>query len=351
MNVTQRVVNGFVSMLKNRVKNRKKLGRRGFTLLELLVVVAILAAIAGTATIALKDTDMRASAAAHVTMMDELNKGIQTYRVLKRNELPSYFDSLLTTDNESFASAAEIAAAGSGGNMIPAGTGKYAQHSYYDFVIQESAAGFDGDAAIVVLPADVQEMLTGAGITNLQYVDKTIVYGSGTCEFPVNVIMDKNNDVVAGNVFLGADANGCGIAVPLDGTTTGLSAVFWTGGMERLSGQKQLDASGAAIAEFDGEPGNEDAGALALMLTGIGPSSNLFNQNELGGMTTVPVYRHVQPHQYNRFIAVWNVGEFDGSGAIIVGERDQPELVAIIDGALDTKEEELGEWDGTRSTI
>ena len=43
---------------------KKKEG--GFTLLELLVVVAILAAIAGTATVMLQDTDRKAAAGAHV---------------------------------------------------------------------------------------------------------------------------------------------------------------------------------------------------------------------------------------------------------------------------------------------
>ena len=38
---------------------RKYAKQAGFTLLELLIVVAILAAIAGTATIALQDTDAR----------------------------------------------------------------------------------------------------------------------------------------------------------------------------------------------------------------------------------------------------------------------------------------------------
>jgi hypothetical protein len=138
------------------------------------------------------------------------------------------------------------------------------------------------------------------------------------------------------------NANGCGTAVATvtetGGVVTGaaLKGVFWTGGSSRLTGQE--DASTTYNA----------AGNPAYLMLGVGPSCTLFDTNRIGGMTTVPVYRHVKPDEYNRFIAVWNVGTYTADS---IDEGAQPELVAIVDGALDTKEEELGEWDGSRNTI
>ncbi len=304
------------------LENRKAKSQHGFTLLELLVVVAILAAIAGTATIALKDTDARASAAAHVAMMDELNKGIRTYRVIRRNELPTKFDSLVQT------STAGDATAGVG--LSNAG-----------FSI--GATGGE-DAYLWAIPNDVQTTMIDSGIDKLQYVDTTLnPEGDLDCSDIRALIKSRGNAVVAGNIFMTPDANGCGFTWELD-SNTAVMGVWWQGGSERLTGQKE--ASGTVV--FDGT-NLTTANSIAYLLTGIGPSSTLFDANELGGMTTVPIYRHVKPDEYNRFIAVWNVGQFDGSGGVIAGP--QAELVAIVDGALDTKEEELGEWDGTRNTI
>ncbi len=316
-----------------RSKFRKlKAKQGGFTLLELLVVVAILAAIAGTASLALQDTDARASAAAHVAMMDELNKGIRSYRVLNKNELPNNFDSLIqtsTTDN-TFTDSALL-----------------------------SVAAIE-DVAVVDLTLPAAEILVAGGITNLRYVSAsasvTPADSSVNCSNLEAVIASRANAVVAGNIFLSPAANGCGYgqdltAVNDGGTpgdtsddTTGLNGApkvaLWTGGFERVMGE--------AGSGFD----TNATGAPVLMATGLGPSSTLFNANQLGGMTTVPVYRHVSETEYNRFIALWNIGTYDGnntSGAYTAGE--QVTLAAIVDGAGDTKEEELGEWDGTRNTI
>ena len=307
--------------MKNTLK-KKYNSKAGFTLLELLVVVAILAALAGTASIALKDTDARASAAAHVSMMDQLNKGIRTYRVLKKNELPSRFDSLLAED-------------GTNPGML----------------------GFDpnSDAVIGSIPTDVQQIMYDGGITELMYIDNDLAGVDLPDDTPAgldcsldkiqDLISSRANAVVAGNIFMTPGANGCGIALPFD--TDGdeladatLSGVFWFGGSERLTGQEDS----AGLGSLYNAEGN-----YAYLITGIGPSSSLFDANELGGMTTVPVYRHVKANEYGRFMAVWNVGTYDAAGLVVAG--DQCELVAIVDGALDTKEEELGEWDGTRNTI
>lgn len=324
--------------------------QRGFTLLELLVVVAILAAIAGTATIALQDTDARASAAAHVAMMDELNKGIRTYRVLKKNQLPTGFDSLITTtsNDTTFAGAAIL------------------DHEGDDAVF---GVEIENNVPLVMVPLtnDISENMAGAGITSLQYIHLAAASnpdGAGDCSNLNDLIASRGNAVVPGNIFMAPGANGCGYTWTNedgDDTTDGWQvngspqALFWTGGYERVMGAdgRQFDtavADGASVGNIDVAAGTGAPYAPVLMAVGLGPSSSLFNANDLGGMTTVPVYRHVSATQYNRFIALFNVARINAAGNAIV--IDAPvTLTAIIDGAGDTKEEELGEWDGTRSTI
>ncbi len=319
-----------------RVKFKKLNGKQGgFTLLELLVVVAILAAIAGTAAIALQDTDARASAAAHVAMMDELNKGIRTFRVLNKNTYPDRFDSLLGAD-------------------VTGGTSPFAAAATYPV---DELVAID-DIGTLALNATTVSALNDIGIENLQYLDYTAAADldddgvTTDCESAnvVATIESRANAVVSNNIFMTPNANGCGAEVAL--ADTDLVAV-WTGGYERVYG-----GDGAAF-DVAGSPTVASAGAAitagaadtpVLMAVGLGPSSNLFNANELGGMTTVPSYRHVSESQYGRFIALFEIGTFTGTGAAY-SAIDQVNLVAIVDGAGDTKEEELGEWDGTRNTI
>ncbi|WP_028469515.1 type II secretion system protein [Neptunomonas japonica] len=312
----------------------------GFTLLELLVVVAILAAIAGTATIALQDTDARASAAAHVAMMDELNKGIRTFRVLNGNTLPNNFDSLLTT------TTADIATFGTAATLLPNADDQI-------LAITDVTAGS--------LINGAAEVMDAIGMTNLRYVisDPATLpddVAAGGCD-PAGLITagqslqasvaSRSNAMVAGNIFNGATGNGCGDSVTMDDTSV---VAYWSGSVERLLGPGEYGE-----ATFDGAAmQNQTADSVApiLLAVGMGPASNLFNANSLGGMTSVPVYRHVSGDQYNRFIGLFQVGQStDVGGTATITATDQISFAGVVDGAGDTKEEELGEWDGTRNTI
>ncbi len=328
--------------LKSKFLKLKAAKQTGFTLLELLVVVAILAAIAGTASIALQDTDARASAAAHVAMMDELNKGIRTFRVLNKNSLPTNFDSLIstTTAADGVAGAAKL-----------------------------SISAID-DIALMAVTDDVGGILHGGGITSLRYVytpadtAKAVAAGmdpadTGDCSDIKGLIESRGNAVVAGNIFLSPAANGCGYSASFSSgaadddyaaPTAQPVIAIWTGGAERVIGQAGQAFDATQIATTANAISAGVAGAPVLMAVGLGPSSNLFNANDLGGMTTVPVYRHVSESDYNRFVALFNIGTVGAGGKDIVA-ADQVALTAIVDGAGDTKEEELGEWDGTRNTI
>ncbi len=75
---------------------------------------------------------------------------------------------------------------------------------------------------------------------------------------------------------------------------------------------------------------------------GVGPDSTLFRPDIIGALSNVPVYRHVANNEYNRFVVL-----FKAAGT---GVKGQAIFQAIVDGAGDTKDEELGEVDNVRST-
>ncbi|MEM9044660.1 MAG: type II secretion system protein [Pseudomonadota bacterium] len=321
----------------------------GFTLLELLVTVGIMAAVAGTATLALQDTTARASAAAHVLMMDELNEGIMTFRALPTNNAyPTNFDSLMEVAGTDATAAVPLSRLGAAFTTTADGV---------------------GDLTPFPLTDDLAGPLSDVGIDSLRYVDTSLSANpDGTGDGPEDtagiacndlqaLINSRQNAVVAGNLFLSPEANGCGFSRELNPDATNGSEVVmvWSGGNERVLGAdvpepafNAADAGGVDLA-------NTEVGAEIMMVVGAGPSSNLFDASEVGGLSSVPVYRHVARDEYNRFFILFHIGtavddDADGTPDRIAAV-DQVVISGVIDGAGDTKEEELGEWDGTRNTI
>lgn len=302
-----------LAAVKGRAMRRQLAGMQkkqgGFTLLELLVVVAILAAIAGTATIMLQDTDRKGAAAAHVAMMDELSKGIQTFRVLNAGNYPNNFDSLLRNTTNVMTAA------------VPAD------------VISSDLAG-----SLTVLTANAADVaaLAKVGITTTRLIDPAALPGgatggatAGDCATGAAIkvlLLSKKSDLTPQNLFRPAAANGCGYTANAPLVDTG-AQYFWGDGSATNIANLRVNAP-------------QDARLLAF---GVGADSSLFDPTIIGALSNSPVYRHVANFEYNRFIVLWNTG----SAAAPAG---QATFQAIIDGAGDTKDEELGEVDNVRRT-
>lgn len=292
------------SAVKGRGLRRKletmKRKQGGFTLLELLVVVAILAAIAGTATTLLHDTDRKANAAAHVAMMDELSKGIQTFYQLNAQKYPTNWDSLLSSPT---------------GNLT--GTA-------LSVILNADLAA---NLATAALTAEEVAALNAVGINSVRVLDESVTHGTLTCTNNAAgvqaIIASKANDVTPQNIFRPASANGCG-AVANAAITGTPSLVLWD--------QAQNVRVNATATE-------------RLFAFGVGPDSTLFKPTNYGALTNVPIYRHTAAGEYNRFIVLFNVTTDSTSPT-----NGKATLQAIIDGAGDTKDEELGEFDNVRPT-
>lgn len=279
----------------------------GFTLLELLVVVAILAAIAGTATVMLQDTDRKASAGAHVAMMDQLTKAINEYRTMN-NAFPTRWDSLLQNNSNSLTGAAALP------------------------ILSSDVMG---SIAVGALTAGDISALTGAGITSLRLVDTGATCGA-TQATQQAAINNKGNDITAQNIYRIPSANGCGFVADLDLSAAAAAdaVMVWNSSeLHRVNAYVSGDVvDGVALTADD-----------KLVAFGVGNDSSLFDPTKYGALSNAPIYRHVEPDEYNRFIVL-----FKTSGVGVQGGKAT--FQAIVDGAGDTKDEELGELDNVRNT-
>ncbi|MDR2364532.1 MAG: type II secretion system GspH family protein [Zoogloeaceae bacterium] len=308
------------------IRNKKQ---GGFTLLELLVVVAILAAIAGTATIMLQDTDRKGAAAAHVAMMDELSKGIQTFRVLNSGLYPDVWDSLLHNSADS-----ALPTTASDDNILAIISDDLKNYLSVGSIDSVDLKALNTAGIYRVRVAGIDEDFDTAANCNLNDTEGDAGIGA--------IVRSKLNDVTPQNIFRSADANGCGWEEH-HVIKSGDSVVYWDATNNVRAGVPQQIADSTRLVAF-----------------GVGPDSTLFDPAKIGALSNVPVYRHVASDEYNRFIVLWNLNpatetiETDEDGAYdkstYRSAGGQASFQAIIDGAGDTKDEELGEVDNVRPT-
>lgn len=298
----------------------------GFTLLELLVVVAILAAIAGTATISLSEAEKQTRSGLHASMMDGLTKALHTFPVLNKGEFPGYLDSLVYTN------AGATALVGTVPHEKAAGAEAVAEIVGTDSTVMQLSGANFGPLAI---NAELLAKLTNAGLNKVMALDASVAECQTTAT--ANTLADnlREGTKKINNLFR-PTTDGCGKEMDVQAADV---LVNYKGKYQALMGingkvleEKTLTID-AATGVLDPTASASNPGAPITLALGLGPSATLFDPNTVGGMTATPNYRGGNDIQYNRFIGLFQIGEvaLDFGADEVLGGGDDSDVITPLD--------------------
>ncbi len=293
-------------------------GQAGFTLLELLVVVAILVIVAGGLIAAYDGLEKKSAQGVATFDIAALDSAVRTFRATNNGLYPDSFDSLLFTADGSATDATVL-------NLI---NGKLA-----------------GKIGGHTLTAEGVAALDDAGITTLRYVD-------GTAATPGydNAALPAGTQVSIPNRVFDNPSRGHGASVPL---TAGVVVAA----VENIL---QADSTGATPADSSrlrDIAGLDETIGHVVIAVGVGNNSTLVHnvngRTDLRGasLSQAPLYKNIEPNLYGRYIAVFHLAsDADASGTIDAGEfLGTARFLGIIDTKGDWYEEEEAEFTGVKS--
>ncbi len=325
--------------------------QQGFTLLELLVVVAVMAVIAGAAMMNMQGQEEHAGQGVAMHSMQALENASRQFSITEK-KLPDNLESLLctnpaatTTNGMTVGITANPEDPDTQDNTLinnAAGTGDGSALAVTDARIFGglSDAGLIGGGLTnafaskliaVDLPTEGVDLLFQAGITSLQFAD-----ANGCDDLDATVsISDENNDVALDeyslvNVAFDPPGSGGGFGLPVT-----------------------LDPAATApvvIYEEPGDIGGADGDIIVVL--GIGNSSELVTGGEY--LAKGPRDGNVTGDKFGHFSVALRLGndaDTDADGDFTTTPADvtwleAPELLAVIDADGDYYEEEIAEFSG-----
>lgn len=301
-------------------KFKKIRNQAGFTLLELLVVVAILAIVAGGVLVAYDGLEAKSANGQASHSLAALDSGVRTFTSIRKTA-PDNLDSLIAGTPTG------------GGQVVTALPGTPA------LIATLSAGELDGKVTSTALTAAQRAALTAAGINQLRYIDLAGNGAGGT----LTTLNNAGTALAVGNISLADIPNRIFDIPTVDGAAN----------KNRGRGYSHPLITGSPVAVWNAGVGNINnlkvgAGATDVLIAfGLGNNASIFKADSaaVGGdvnLSQAPNYPNVAKNEYNRYVLLYNVGP---AGA----ELPKAKLQAVVDAKGDFLDEELAEFSGQKS--
>lgn len=294
--------------------------RPGLTLMELVVVMLILVALAGIVVPMMPSMLTRAHTSTCATNMGELCRKIGEYQVMYGQQ-PYDFDAL--TDGTSLINY--LAGSGQVVNGVPWPPGQGNGMANGEVTVYT----LTGSGALNSSGVTDVAMLTGVGITSVQPMVATAGTPSGWALNPIGTVFDPTFNYYKNGPNTGAPNSGGSIA----------------------SGSGLAIASGVALAQLDMTPGSAGAARAASLnlsptgtyiLLGVGQRCSLVGSR--GVMQTAPVHFGDQPalnpeYGYQHMVAIYQIA--DSSSSVTMTQARLVGVCPIHDTGLGNIQDEL----------
>lgn len=280
--------------------------RTGFTLLELLVVVAILAIIAGGLIVAYEGLEEKSAQGTATYNLGALNSAIRHFAATNNGKYPTEWDSLLYSSAGDGSDSTAL-------NLLPSSIrGKLAAHT---------------------LTGAEHAALQEAGITTVRFVGSG--YDNGTLAIDGGT---ATGWTIPNRVF-DDSPRGRGVVVPLSAGTI-------VARIETL-GDTDFGGGSADPNRLNDIAGLDPTVAHQVVAFGIGNNSTLVHStgstidSRTAGLAEAPYYQNVRPVEYGRFVALFHLGS---NGTTFSKAR----FLTVIDTKGDWYDEEIAEYQGVK---
>ncbi len=306
--------------------------QRGFTMLELLVVVAILAIIAGGLIVAYDGLEAKSSKGQATFNIAAVDKGVRAFKVVS-GSFPNELDAMLTTGITAVDCLAGDSCTATGGGFY-AGLHNNLKGANLSLSIGEGKLGLYSLAA-----GDVTA-LANAGITQVRYID-------GANNVVGNIPNRDFDDAPRGK----------GILTPLA-----------AGSVVPVVESEGLGAAAACVTPNPSSPCNRlnditglDPSMMHVVVAlGVGNNASIVSDQtgaNAANFSEAPWYTDVAKNQYGRFLVLYHLASDNGAGGgtandgiIQTGERfSTARYVGVLDPKGDWLDEEYAEFTGQKT--